>query len=216
MKTPQQGLESLLKEGALELGITLRPQQCAQFLTYLDLLKRWNRQVNLTAVSGDRAIIERHFLDSMVGAKAFEGSKHQRVLDLGSGPGFPGVPLKILLPEMELVLLDSSQKKAAFLHQLLGVLGLQGVRVVVARAEVFAREDSHQASFDYVVSRAFSKPAMALKQALPLVASGGSILLYAGPSGDKGLVVPEGWGFNKTEYRLPFSGTPHALLVFSR
>ena len=130
-----------LISGARNIGIALSPRQLEQFRVYYRELVEWNLRINLTAIKGYDAVQTRHFLDSLTVSLALSDRVDQRpwgplrLLDLGTGAGLPGVPLKIVRPEIELVLLDSVAKKTAFLHHLIRRLNLEGVEVVTGRAE---------------------------------------------------------------------------------
>ncbi|MEE8472003.1 MAG: 16S rRNA (guanine(527)-N(7))-methyltransferase RsmG [Dehalococcoidia bacterium] len=177
-------MEKLIS-GARNIGLALTPRQLEQFLVYYRELVAWNRRVNLTAIAGYEAVQTRHFLDSLTVSLALpeiggQGALH--LLDLGTGAGMPGVPLKILRPDIELVLLDSVAKKTAFLQHLVGCLGLEGVEVVTGRAEELGNLPQYREAFDAVTSRAVARlPALA-ELGLPLCRIGG--LLIAQKKGD--------------------------------
>ncbi|UCD85401.1 MAG: 16S rRNA (guanine(527)-N(7))-methyltransferase RsmG, partial [Deltaproteobacteria bacterium] len=121
----QTVLRELLISGAEEFGVSLDKEKAERFGLYLKELKRWNRKVNLTSLVEDREIIIKHFLDSLTPLKYL--SKQSFILDLGSGGGFPGVPLKIAEPSLKVVLLESSKKKNSFLNHITSALSLQGI-----------------------------------------------------------------------------------------
>jgi 16S rRNA (guanine527-N7)-methyltransferase len=130
-------LIDLLATTAAAWGLTLDRRQLDQFACYAGELRRWNEQINLTAITGEREVVTRHFLDSLRCALSWGVSPHNLV-DIGTGAGFPGLPLKILHPELRLALVESIEKKAAFLRHITAELDLSDVVVVVARAEVAA------------------------------------------------------------------------------
>ena len=129
----QDHLRTLLEDGAKALGITLDDEQIEAFLLYLRELKRWNRRLNLTSVVEEREIVVRHFLDSLV-PERFLGPEW-RIVDLGSGAGFPGIPLKLARPDLSVLLVDSSMRKVAFERHIIRTLGLQGIEALHARGE---------------------------------------------------------------------------------
>ena len=161
--------------GAAGLGLLLAPGQVEQFETYYRELVRWNRRVNLTAIVDYEEVQLKHFLDSLTIAVAVDVSR-LRVLDLGTGAGLPGVPLKIIFPSISLVLVDSVHKKTAFLNHLVAGLGLGDVEVVAARAEELARDDGYRERFDLVLSRGVARLATLVELALPFSRVGGSFI----------------------------------------
>jgi 16S rRNA (guanine527-N7)-methyltransferase len=207
--------QSLLLEGAGKLGLSIRPDQAEQFMVYLDLLKRWNRRMNLTALTTDSAIIEKHFLDSLMGVDQVGTGHTLRLIDIGTGAGFPSLPLKILLPAISVTLVESSQKKAAFLLNLCGVLNLRAVRVLPERVEILLQNPDHLAAFNMAVARAFAKPNLTLGAAIPFLARPGKMLLYLTPTGISELDIPAGWQSHRKDYLLPFSKSKRSLMVLS-
>lgn len=177
----------LLVEGAQRLGFELTEQQQAQFQLYYETLVDWNSRINLTAITGYEGVQVRHFLDSLTVAAALLaelGSAEPvlappagyRVIDVGTGAGFPGVPLKILWPGISLMLNDSIGKKTAFLSELVGVLGLGDVPVVTARAEELGQSKEHRQRYDLATARAVSGLPVLCEYCLPLVKVGGMLL----------------------------------------
>jgi 16S rRNA (guanine527-N7)-methyltransferase len=164
-----------LIDGAKRLGLFLNPEQVARFKLYYEELIRWNRRVNLTAIVDYEEVQLRHFLDSLTVALALEGIP-SKVLDIGSGAGLPGVPLKILYPDIGLTLIDSVHKKAAFLHYLVERLGLEGVEVLAQRAELLAHDESYREGFEVVLSRGVARLSTLAELALPFCTPGGAFI----------------------------------------
>jgi len=164
-----------LIEGAKRLGLPLTAEQVACFQLYYEELVRWNRRVNLTAIVDYEEVQLKHFLDSLTVALALEGMP-SRVLDIGSGAGLPGVPLKILYPGIGLTLVDSVHKKAAFLHHLIDVLGFEGVEVIAERSEKLAHDERYRQRFDVVLSRGVARLATLAELALPFCSLGGAFI----------------------------------------
>ena len=169
----------LLDLGAAELGLGLTPQQLEQFETYYRELADWNRRVNLTAITEYREVQVKHFLDSLSVYLAFpKGPTGSiRLIDVGTGAGFPGLPLKLALPEIHLVLVESVGKKSRFLEHLVEVLGLSSVEVHTGRAEELAHQPDLRESFDLAVSRGVAKLPVLLEYTLPFCTVGGRVAL---------------------------------------
>ena len=172
-----RGMKKLI-EGAKALGLGLSPDQLEKFRLYYRELVQWNRRVNLTRIVGYEDVQLKHFLDSLtvVGALPPGDWASLKVLDVGSGAGLPGVPLKILYPEIEMWLLDSVRKKTAFLDHLVEVLELGNVRVLTGRAEALAHDPALRETFDVVLSRAVTALTSLLELTLPFCKVGGRVI----------------------------------------
>lgn len=161
--------------GAEKLNIALTEEQVGRFHLYYEQLIEWNRRLNLTSIVGCEEVQLKHFLDSLTAATLIE-DKSSRILDIGTGAGFPGVPLRIVYPSLRLTLVDSVHKKAAFLDHLIDRLGLDGVEVIAERAERLAHEERYRERFDVVLSRAVAGLATLAELALPFCAVGGMFI----------------------------------------
>ncbi len=176
---------SLLQAGAQKLGIPLAEVQLGQFARYCEELLAWNQRVNLTAITDPAAVEALHFLDSLTVALGMVRPlpPGYRVCDVGSGAGFPGVPLKIAFPQIELTLLEATGKKTAFLTHLVTALGLEGVEVQTGRAEDLAHQARLRESFDLVTARAVAELRALLELTLPFCrVRGRAVLLKKGDS----------------------------------
>ena len=162
------------ERGLFELGITLSEEQKTQFLQYYELLVEWNSFMNLTAITEFDQVITKHFLDSLSLVKVCDVAQAGRILDVGTGAGFPGMPLAILCPQTEFVLLDALRKRIDFLNEVITELGLTNVTAVHARAEDYARDN--RGTFDLAVSRAVADLRVLSELALPMVKVGGAFL----------------------------------------
>lgn len=163
--------------GAGKLGISLTSEQTRLFQIYYEELVKGNRRINLTSITGYDEVQTKHFLDSLtliegLGSEAWT-KRGFSLLDIGTGAGMPGIPLKILLSEARLVLLESVAKKTAFLEQLVGQLGLEHVRIITGRAEDIAHKVDFREIFDLVVSRAVGSLSTIVELALPFCRQGG-------------------------------------------
>lgn len=170
---------SLLKRGLEELHIACSDRQISSFETYLSELKKWNRAYNLTALKTDRDIIIKHFLDSLLYLTAIP-SGPVRLADAGAGAGFPGIPVKIIRPEIHLALIEPTRKKASFLRHIARRLALTETNVIEGRIEHLGHE--HEKHYDTIVSRAAFHMKEFLTAACPLVKDSGLLVLSKGPN----------------------------------
>lgn len=166
-----------LINGAKALGLCLSPTQVQTFQRYADELLAWNKRLNLTAIKTLEGIQIKHFLDSLTCLLAIPSTPGpRRIMDVGTGAGFPGVPLKIYDPSIHLTLLESVRKKAAFLEHLVQTLGLQDVEIIVGRAETLGQDPRYREAYDVVVARAVAELPVLAEYCLPFCRVGGLFL----------------------------------------
>ena len=165
---------------AARLGLPLSAAQQAQFAAYEVLLLLWNERLNLTAVRTPEAIRHRHFFDSLSCGLVLGELNGRSLIDVGTGAGFPGLPLKLLYPELQLTLVESVGKKAAFLQTVVAELDLAGVTVVTERAETLGQQPAFREQFDWAVARAVAPLRVLVEYLLPLCRVGGQVLAQKG------------------------------------
>ncbi|MCQ3035277.1 MAG: 16S rRNA (guanine(527)-N(7))-methyltransferase RsmG [Bacilli bacterium] len=167
-----------LQEYLKNEGIKISDEQLTMFSTYSKMLKEWNEKFNLTAITDEEEIIEKHFLDSLILGK-YVNLSNKKVLDIGTGAGFPGIPLAILFPNANISLSDSNGKKITFLNEVVKELNLKNVTVIQSRIEDMAK---FKDQFDYVTARALKALNILIELAIPLCKVHGSLIAYKGPN----------------------------------
>ena len=167
-----------LTDGLTELGITLSEKQLEQFATYYEMLVEKNKVMNLTAITQWDEVLEKHFLDSVSLIRAKDLSQSISVLDLGTGAGFPGIPLKIVFPNLKITLADSLNKRVSFLNEVIEALKLDNIEAVHGRAEELARDGKYREKYDLCVSRAVANLSTLSEYCLPFVTLGGEFISY--------------------------------------
>lgn len=160
------------------LGITLTDIQKQQFEQFYELLVEWNKVMNLTGITEYEEVNEKHFIDSLSLVKAIEVNEVETVIDIGTGAGFPGIPLKIVFPHLKVVLLDSLNKRINFLNTVITELDLKEIKTIHGRAEDYAKQSEYREEFDLCVSRAVANLSTLSEYCLPYVKVGGMFIPY--------------------------------------
>lgn len=163
--------------GINDLGIHLQDIQKQQFITFYKLLVKWNEVMNLTAITDFTQVLEKHFLDSLSIVKVLTPDK-ETILDMGTGAGFPGIPIKIAFPGTRITLLDSLNKRINFLNEVIGQLGLTNIEAVHGRSEDLGQNKKYRENYDICVSRAVAKLSSLSEYCLPFVKTGGCFIPY--------------------------------------
>jgi 16S rRNA (guanine527-N7)-methyltransferase len=178
-------LHDLLRTTSNAWSLQLSEAQLAQFERYADELIRWNTHTNLTTITDRREIGIRHFLDSLALAQVWQATPPASLIDIGTGAGFPGVPLKLLWPDLRLVLVESIGKKTEFLQHLVNVLGLRDVEICTARAEELGRDPGYREQFAAVTARAVAALNVLAEYCLPLCRVGGVFVAPKSAAGEQ-------------------------------
>lgn len=211
------------KTGLTEFGLELSDFQLEQFLQYYELLIEWNSFMNLTAITEFEEVCTKHFLDSLSLCKAIDCTEKLSVIDVGTGAGFPGIPLKIAFPNLKLMLLDSLGKRVKFLNEVIDKLGLENIEAIHGRAEDFAKPDMLRENFDICVSRAVANLSTLSEYCIPYVKVGGFFISYKSEKITEEITVAKhaiellgGAFFAQKEFVLPNSDIYRNLFMIKK
>lgn len=176
--------KTVLENGLQELGLHLDAASLDKLCLFHQELLAWNKRINLVSRKDEDRLIQRHLLDSLTVFQVVSFPEGARLLDLGSGGGLPGIPIKIAQPDLKVDLLESTKKKCRFLQQVLKELGLEMVPVISTRAEDLATEEMYSNYYDFVTARGVAKPDKVEQLALPLLRPGGKLIIYTDPQAE--------------------------------
>ena len=218
-RPPRTTPDQILTQGAEALGLRLSPDHLAAFRLYREELARWSARLNLTALQTAEEVVRAGFLDSLACLPLVPPGMLQ-VVDVGSGAGFPALPLKLVRPDLSMTLVEASRKKATFLLHMVRRLGLVGLRVVQARAEVVARDPREAKAYDLGLARAVAAPPAAGGLVRPLLRPGGLFLVQLGadplPPGDWDRLLAQGFEVVRELPLPPALGRPGCRVVALR
>lgn len=206
-----------------QLEIIINEEQEKQFITYYELLIEWNSFMNLTTITEFDEVLIKHFVDSLSLIKAYDLAKESSIIDIGTGAGFPGIPLKIVYPHLQITLLDSLMKRTKFLNEVKEKLELSGLDVIHGRAEDYAKPEALREKFDLCVSRAVANLATLSEYCLPFVKTGGYFISYKSDhvteelwNAKKAIAILGGKIENQVEFTLPGTDICRNLLVIKK
>ncbi len=211
------------KEGLSDLGLSLSEEQFMQFIKYYELLVEKNRVMNLTAITDFNEVVQKHFLDSLSLVKVLDMGRIEKILDMGTGAGFPGIPIKIAFPDCSVTLIDSVNKKIEFIKEASAEIGLHNIEAVHGRVEDLGHAPAYREQYDLVVSRAVAAlPALA-EYCLPFVKIGGDFLSYKSvkvdeelSAGKKAIQVLGGKLERDVRFQLPGTDMERAFLLIKK
>lgn len=212
-----------LRRGIEKLNIELNVDQMNSFILYKELLKEWNEKINITSITDDIEIDIKHFLDSLTPAvtNMFDGNK--KIIDVGTGGGFPGLPLKIYNKELDVTLLDSLNKRIIFLNEVIKSLELKRINAIHGRAEELGRKEEYREQYDICISRAVASLDTLSEYCMPFVKKGGYFISMKGPDVDeeiiqseKGIKILGGKVVDKKIFTLPESDINHSLIIIEK
>jgi 16S rRNA (guanine527-N7)-methyltransferase len=229
MKIGSSGWKQTIVEGARKLDILVQPDQADQFARHAYALKTWNKKINLTAIESPLDMAVKHFLDSIVSSRYIK--PRSRLLDVGSGAGFPGLPLKIMIPSLKVTLVDATRKKVSFLNHVIQQLSLTDISALHNRVENLTQ--TREGLFDVIVCRAFSSLSGFVEKSLPLLAPDGVLMAYKGKASaadmeqisrqnGNGVFPAPGKGdplalqMNQVRFVLPFLNLSRTLVLLTR
>lgn len=206
-----------------ELNIQLDDRQMEQFNTYYELLVEWNKVMNLTGITEKEEVNEKHFIDSLSVVKAIDVNSIHSVIDIGTGAGFPGIPLKIAFPHLKIVLLDSLNKRINFLNTVIDTLGLENIYTIHGRAEDYAKQTEYREQFDVCVSRAVANLSTLSEYCIPYVKTGGMFIPYKSGEIDEELLnakkaihILGGKLEDVVKFQLPNSEINRSFVIISK
>ena len=215
-------MKEFLKKSASALSIELTDEMLEKFQIYFDFLLETNKSLNLTAITEMKDVVLKHFVDSISIVSYFD-LKDKKVIDVGTGAGFPGIPLKIVYPQLQVTLLDSLNKRVKFLQEVVDALGLEQVEALHGRAEEYAKKAEYREQYDCCVSRAVANLASLSEYCLPFVKVGGAFVPYKSgkiqeeiETAGKAVEILGGWIGQRKEFMLPGSDMYRCLLYIEK
>jgi len=208
-----------VKELFTRQNMQISGEQAVLFEKYFDMIAEKNKVMNLTRILDPEEAAQKHFFDSVSILKYIDIKQNAKVIDIGTGAGFPGIPLKIMRPDLQITLLDSSSKKIDFVYEAAKIIGLD-VNTLSARAEELSLTQPCRESFDYAVSRAVASLPMLLELSIPFIKTGGQFIAYKGADYEAELALCRGaekqLHLNLKDIYMPYAERSHALIVYQK
>jgi len=218
-KDPRQ----MLVSGCKNFDIHLTEEQVDKFFAYYELLIEWNGKMNLTTITELEDVIVKHFIDSLSICKYVDIEDEDTIIDVGTGAGFPGIPIKIVYPNVKITLVDSLNKRVKFLDEVIKQLKLKNIETIHARVEDLAHDIDHRQSYDYCMSRAVANLAALTEYCLPFIKVGGQLLALKGPSiseeienSGEAIKILGGVLSNLEFFDIPYSDLKHNLVIIDK
>lgn len=215
--------KDILKNGLEDLGIDVNDEMLEQFKIYREILVDWNQKMNLTGIEDEKEVYIKHFLDSVSGVSNGYIKDGMSLIDVGTGAGFPGLPLKICLKDLNLTLLDSLNKRINFLQEVSNNIGLENVEFIHGRAEDFGKDENYREQYDIATARAVAGLPILMELCVPFIKVGGYFVCLKGPNANleleesKAAMEVLGVEFiEKIDVELPDSELKHNILVFKK
>lgn len=212
-----------LKEAILEMGLECSDEQVSKLNKYMQGILEWNEKVNLTRITEPEEFLVKHYLDSLVCCRRDEFLKAKKIIDVGTGAGFPGIPLAVMSQDKQFVLMDSLNKRLKIIDELCLDAGITNVQTVHARAEELARNKQHREKYDLCVSRAVANMAVLAEYCLPFIKVGGCLMAYKGPeaaeeaeAAEKAIKLLGGEIQEIYEAKLDQYGISHNILIVKK
>ncbi len=211
-----KGFCECLKQGSEKIAVNITDEQISLMASHAAELILWNKKINLTAIVDPLAMAEKHFIDALA-VQPFLGEE-KRIMDMGTGGGFPSIPLKILNPSIHFVLVDSSRKKVNFLKHVIRTLGLNNIEAIHSRVEDLARDDSHAKTYDAVMSRAFAGLEKFVGFAFPLLKPAGKIYALKGKQAPDEITpaLKSEFEIRTDHYQLPFEKSDRYIIQLGK
>lgn len=213
----------ILRKGFQSYNISLTDKQIEQFDQYYNILIEWNGFMNLTGITQYEEVVTKHFIDSISLVNTVDIKEGLKIIDIGTGAGFPGIPIKIIFPKIEIVLLDSLNKRIRFLNEVINQLGLQSITAVHGRAEDYAQKNQHREQYDLCVSRAVANLSSLSEYCIPFTKVDGYFISYKSGEIEEELKLSEnaikklGGKIEKVEkFNLPDSDISRSLIVIKK
>lgn len=213
----------ILINGLKELGIEASEEALNRLVIFKDIMLEWNEKINLTAITEEKEVFIKHFLDSATCLSTGYIKEGMTAIDVGTGAGFPGVPLKILMDSIDMTLLDSLNKRISYLNEVSGKLGFKNIKMVHSRAEEAGSNKAYREKYDIVLSRAVAAMSVLCEYCLPFARVGGFFLCQKGPvikeEMDEAAAAIRTLGGNVKEimeYRLPYSDIKHNIIIIEK